>query len=390
MLLFLLAFLFINKPEELLQRGLVALQKGQLVEAKTAFEQCSHLDPGNAFAWSSLAETYRRLNEPAKAVAAARTAEKTGAGNPVVSHALAMFYTQTGEFTHAAQLEQQFAESAKADPAATERAAALYLDGGDATNAVNLAQTALETHPSPSVEDLLGRALIATGRISEGETQLKAAWKSAETDPHIAFDYAQLLLRKEDFTQAATVIDSALSADPDDPQLRLAMGVARYGQRRFDDAIVAFLQVIKIDPQIDQPYRFLGRMLDQVGEHLQEITNDFQDWAAKNPKNAKAQVLLAKARLAADSKDATAEGLLRKSILLDPNDWESHYELGVLLANRREWKAAAAELTRSTALDRKQSMPHYHLARVYDRLGEPDRAKAERELHEKLSGAETK
>jgi hypothetical protein len=37
-------------------------------------------------------------------------------------------------------------------------------------------------------------------------------------------------------------------------------------------------------------------------------------------------------------------------------------------------------------LDEKQAMPHYHLARVYDRLGNAEGAKAERELHEKLTG----
>ncbi len=390
MLPLLFAFFFINKPAELLERGLLALQTGQLVEARTALEECSRLDPNNAYAWSSLAETYRRLNESSKAAAAAKTAEKAGVGNPLVSHALAMFYTHTGEFTHAAQLEQQFAESPKADPSAMERAAALYLDGSDATNAIELARKAMEAHPSPSAQDLLGRALIATGRISEGETQLNAAWNADKTDPHIAFDLAQSLLRKEDFTQAAGVLDPALGAHPDDPQLRLAMGVARYGQRRFEDAIMAFLQVIKTDPQIDQPYQFLGKLLDQVGTHLPEITADFQQWAAKNPKSAGAQLLLAKAKLAADSKDTAAESLLRKSILLDPADWESHFELGVLLENRRDWKSAAAELTRSAELNPKQPMPHYHLARVYDRLGQPERAKTERELHEKLSGAESK
>ena len=58
-------------------------------------------------------------------------------------------------------------------------------------------QKAEQTHPSPSTEDLLGRALIVTGRAAEGEAQLKSAWENAQTDPHIAFDYAQVLLHKE-------------------------------------------------------------------------------------------------------------------------------------------------------------------------------------------------
>jgi tetratricopeptide (TPR) repeat protein len=285
-----------NQAKDLLQKGLIALQHGQLSEARLDLEDASRADAGNPYVWVSLAETYLRLSEPGKAESAASQAAKLGAGNLVVTRALGMFY----------------------------------------------------------------------------------------------FEYAQQLLRKEDFTHAADVLETALKTDSQNPQLVLALGVARYGQRRFEDAILEFLQVIKIDPSVEQPYLFLGRILDQAGSHLAEITKDYQDWAAKNPTNAKAQLLLAKVLLAADARDPNAEDLLRRSIALDGSDWESHYELGVLLAGKHEYQAAAAELTRSIELDPKQAMTHYHLARVYDRLGEPDRAKAERDIHQRLTGAATK
>ncbi len=291
-MLFLLLLLLASDPKALLRQGLVALQHNQLTEARSALEEASRLDPRNPYVWSSLAETYLRLNEPDKAESSAAEAGKWGATNPVVTRALGMFY----------------------------------------------------------------------------------------------FKDAQQLLRKEDFTHAADVLETALKSDANNTQLVLALGVARYGQRRFDDAIVEFLQVIKIDPSIEQPYLFLGRILDQAGSHLPEITKDYQDWAAKNPTNAKAQLVLAKALLAANARDPKAEDLLRRSIALDGNDWESHYELGVLLAVKHQYPAAAAELTRSIELDPKQAMTHYHLARVYDRLGEPDKAKAEREVHQRLTG----
>jgi Flp pilus assembly protein TadD len=198
------------------------------------------------------------------------------------------------------------------------------------------------------------------------------------------FEFGQQLLQKQDFTQAADVLSRGLRANAKDPQLVLALGVARYGQRRFDDAAVAFLQVIQIDPRIEQPYLFLGKMLDQAGTHLEKITKAFEAWAASNPQNAEAQLLLAKARLVGDSQDASAELLLRRSLSLSANNWEAHYELGVLLAAKRNYRDAAVELSRASELDPKQPMPHYHLARVYDRLGEAERAKAEREVHQAL------
>jgi tetratricopeptide (TPR) repeat protein len=327
LLLSLLLLFLVSAPNQaaaLLQQGLLALQHGQLSEAQQALEQASRLDPNNAYAWASLAETYLRLKQPQQASAAAQTAEKVGSGNAVVSHALAIFYTESG----------------------------------DPVRAFALAQTAEKQQPSPANQHLLAQT---------------------------AFEYAQVLLRKQDFTHAADIVNSAMQADPRNAQLTLALGVARYGQRRFEDSVQAFLNVIHIDPAIEQPYLFLGRMLDQAGPHLGEIRALYETWASKNPQNAKAQLLLAKALLASDSHDQRAEGLLRRSIELNPKDWEPHYELGVLLASKHQYPQSAAELTRSIELDPKQSMPHYHLARVYDRLGQPERAKAERQLHERLT-----
>ncbi len=181
------------------------------------------------------------------------------------------------------------------------------------------------------------------------------------------------------------MIESALSAHEQDPQLTLALGVARYGQRRFDEATTAFLKVIQLDPSVEQPYLFLGRTLESAGEHLPEITKDYEAWAAREGGNAKAQLLLAKALLAADHRSARAQALLQKSIELDGSDWEAHYQLGLTLADKRDWKAAAAELNRSIELNPKEPLPHYHLARVYDRLGQGERAEAERKLHQQLT-----
>jgi tetratricopeptide (TPR) repeat protein len=319
--------LFLTDPSQaasLLQQGLVALQHGQLEQAEGALEEASKADPKNAYVWSSLAETYLRQKRPQQASAAAKTAEKIGSGDPVVCHALAMYYSEAGE----------------------------------SARAFALAQSAEKQQASPVNRELLAQT---------------------------AFNYAQVLLRQQDFTRAADTLSSALQADPRNAQLTLALGVARYAQRRFEDSVVAFLKVIQIDPTVEQPYIFLGRMLDQAGTHLGDITNACETWASRDTHNAKAQLILAKALLASDVRNERAEGLLRRAIALDPEDWEAHYEIGVLLANKHQYQQSATELGRSIELDPKQPMPHYHLARVYDRLGQPEQAKTERELHERLT-----
>ncbi len=325
LLFVLLLFLDPNQAQSLLQRGLIALQHGQLTEARENLEQASHADPKNAYIWTSLAETYLRLKQQQDAQTAASEAEQLGATNPVISHALAMFYS----------------------------------DSGNRERAYAFAESAEKQQPSAANRDLLAR---------------------------MTFEYAQMLLRQQDFTRAAEILSSASGENPRNAQLTLALGVARYGQRRFEDSITEFLKVIDIDPEIEQPYVFLGRMLDQAGPRLDAITKHCEAWAARNPQDAEAQLVFAKALLESDSSNQKAETLLRRSIALDPKNWEAHYELGILLAGKHEYKEAAAELTRSIELNPKEPMPHYHLARVYDRLGQPEQAKAEREIHARLTG----
>ena len=283
------------------------------------------------------------------AAAAAETAEKKGGGNPVVCHALAMYYSEAGQFSKAAVLEQRYVENGNADKDAVGRAAGWYLKAGNAAAALPLAE------------------------------------QSARSDPKTAYEWSQAFLEHQDFTPAAELTESALQSFPGDLQLTLALGVARYGQRRFDDAIAIFLKIIQTDSKINQPYIFLGRMLDQTGSKLPEVTADYRKWADQEPGNSKAWLLLGKALLTGDSRDPSVEPLFRKSIALDPNEWESHYELGVLLAGKRQYPEAAEELTHSIELSFEQPAPHYQLSRVYDRLGYPDRAKAERDIHQKLT-----
>lgn len=382
--------MFLAEPRQagsFLQQGLAALQRGHLQEARENLETASKLEPANPYAWTSLAETYLRLKDRQRASTAAETAERLGSQDPVVCHALAMYYSETGEFGKAAQLEQRFAESPKSDPDATARAAGLYLNAGETESALRLARKSVTQQVSAAHENLLGRTLVASGQLTEGTQHLGKARELAPRDPKIAFDYAQALLRKEDFSAAADVVGSALEAHPDDAQLVLGMGVARYGQRRFEDSIVLFLRVIRLDPAIQQPYVFLGRMLDQAGSHLSEITQAYRTWARREPRDAKASLLLAKALLASGGNDKEAGILLHRSIAIDDRSWESHYELGVLQVKKRDYQAALTELTRSVDLEPNQPTTHYQLARVYDRLGLPEKAKSEREIHEKLASA---
>src|SRR5262249_21946614 len=126
----------------------------------------------------------------------------------------------------------------------------------------------------------------------------------------------------------------------------------------FEDAIDSFLKTIQTDPSVEQPYLFLGRMLDQAGQRLTEITKDYRAWNRKQPSNCQSSFLLAKALAASGGEPSIIGDLLRRSIRLKADFWESHLELGLLLSKQRKFSEAAAELVRSASLNPKEPLPH--------------------------------
>jgi tetratricopeptide (TPR) repeat protein len=264
-----------------------------------------------------------------------------------------------------------------------------------------LAQTYRKLHKLPAAqtatknaEAFADDAIVLNGLafyFSEAGDYTKAAEMGAraiEKNPYqesYYFDLAQLHLRQQNFAAALETLDRGRKNFDRSAQLNLAAGVSYYGLRRFPEAIDAFLRTIQLDPGAEQPYVFLGRVVDQAEDKLPQITAAFAAFAASAPENYFSSFLYGKA-LALQQSDR-AETLLRKSIAHNREFWESHFQLGVLLEHRGKLEEAAAEMRRGVDLNPGDPVSHYRLARLYERLGRSADARAELELHAKLSSS---
>jgi tetratricopeptide (TPR) repeat protein len=236
-----------------------------------------------------------------------------------------------------------------------------------------------------SGHERLGRAYEAEGDLEKAAAEYEQAIRLSPYEESYYFEAAHAYLLRQQFDPAVQILERGCKVFDKSAQLELALGVAYYGERRFAEAANAFLRTIDIAPEIQQPYIFLSKMLDQAVNRLPEILLRFEAWATANPKDALAQFVYARGLLVSGGDQAKAEKLLRGSIGLKGDQWESHYELGVLLEKQRRLQEAAAELERSVAINPSQADVHYHLSRVYDRLGQPEKAAAQRGIHERLT-----
>jgi tetratricopeptide (TPR) repeat protein len=373
-----------------LRQGLVALDRNDLVHAREFLERAAKLDPRSAVVWVALAQTYLKSGQRDMAVEAAGRAEQFGTDTPAVQHALALFYAGTGDLARAAGWERRFAATPGAGAQAAANAAALSLEAGQPEQAVKWAEAALRGGDTAEAHHLLGKAYQAAGRPDSALPELRRAFERAPAQEVLLSDFGQALLEHGDFAEALTVLEKGHRQFAKNPQIALAYGVACYAQRRAEESVSAFLEVIRLDPTVEQPYLFLGRILEHAGGRLPEIIASYAAWEKKAPRNYLPVFLHAKALAASSNPDALEiETRLRRSIDLNGAFWESHFELGALLSSQSKWPEAERELSRSIALNPGQTRPHYELARVYLRMGKPDLARAERAEYERLKTAET-
>jgi len=372
-----------------LRQGLVALSRNDLVHAREFLEKAAKADPRSAVVWVALAQTYLKSGQKDLAAKAAASAEQFGADTAPAQHALAMFYVGTGDLAKAAVWERRFAASPGAGAPAAANAAALSLEAGQPEDAVKWAETAVRGADTPAAHHLLGKAYQAAGRPDSALPELRRAFERAPAQEVFLSDLGQALLNRGDFAEALALLEKGQRQFPRNPQIALAYGVACYAQRRPVEAVSAFLQVIRLDPSVEQPYVFLGRILEHAGGRLPEVVASYAAWEKRAPRNYLPVFLHAKALAASSTPDASeVEARLRRSIALNGAFWESHLELGALLAKQSKLPEAQRELSRGIELNPAQSRAHYELARVYLRLGTPDQARAERAEYERLRTAE--
>jgi tetratricopeptide (TPR) repeat protein len=224
-----------------------------------------------------------------------------------------------------------------------------------------------------------GGAVPSTGPARAVVELQEAIRKDPGNENHYT-DLGNLLLRTQNFEAAITVLEYARPRFPESAQVPLSLGVAYYGQRRFADAIDAFLQAAKLAPDAEQPHLFLGRLLEHAANRMDDVKERFSAFAKAQPDNASAHLLLGKA-----IQDA---GELRKAIALDPRNWEAHFELGGVLEQVPDYPAAIAEYEKAAMLAPKKPEPPYRLFRLYSRTRQTAKAEAARSKHEALAAAE--
>ncbi len=325
----LLLFASVSSFDDSLRAGLAALERGDLAAAQSNLEAACKLasrdnPTGAARAWAALAEAYGRMHKDAEAEEAAGKAATLAPDDSAVLQSLAVYYEETDQTLKAARFAAKYSARVPQNGDALERGIELY------------------------------------------------------------FEAARLLLDRQKFAEAVVILEEGVASLPKSAQLEMALGVTYVGLRRFDDAAGAFLNTMEFAPEMEQPYTFLGKILDRIPGLLPRVTQRFAEYESAHPTSSLAWLLHAKALDAQSMEPDLALRLLEKSIALNPSNAAAHFEAGTVLDRLQRFADAAVEFEKAIVITPTDPALHDRLARDYDRIGRHEAAAAERQKYMQL------
>ena len=260
---------------------------------------------------------YQEIGQPDKAVAAFEDARKLAPGDPAIAGYLI-----------------------EANIAAKKYGAA-----------VDVAKTALAQHPHDlRLTRLEAQALRHSGKADAGIALLEEVVKHHADDPIAYVTLAQAYSDADRGGQAVTVLQNAQGRFPNDDAIAFELGTVFDKQKKFADAESAFRQVLSRDPENAIALNYLGYMLAERGERLDESVTYLKKALLAEPENPSYLDSLGWAYFKSDKLDLAEANLKRAADQLKTNSViQEHY--GQVLFKLGRFDDAIAAWTRALAGD---------------------------------------
>ena len=194
------------------------------------------------------------------------------------------------------------------------------------------------------------QALGHTGKADEGIAMLESAVGSHGDDPFAYIALSQAYSDADRGPQAVKVLQDAQAKFPQDNAIAFELGSAFDKQKKFADAEAAFRQVLAREPENAAALNYLGYMLAERGERLDESVNYLKKALQMEPENGSFLDSLGWAYYKSERLDLAEDTLRRAAEQLKANSViQDHY--GDVLFKLGKFNDAIAAWTRALAGD---------------------------------------
>lgn len=279
------------------------------------------------------------------------------------------------------------------------------LESGKVAEAETKTRDYLRTHPnSADAHFLLGYVLFrkvqnaayelintsANGsvakKVTSNEADLKASLaeftEGARYNPPNAFDLKIVALDYvllNDYPDADKWLTRSLTQNPSDTEAWYYLGRTKYNENRFEEAVSAFQQYLKLDPKSVKGEDNLGLAFQGMGK-TQEAISAYRtaiSWQKEKLDQDSGPFINLGSLLLDQNQPQNALPYLQQAVYLSPRETRAHEELGKAYERLSELSKAQSEFESAVELAPGNFRLHYVLGRIYQKEGQTQKAKAE-------------
>ena len=252
------------------------------------------------------------------------------------------------------------------------------------------AQSLLRGHDTAEVHHLLADVDEKLGDPLEAVRQYQRAAELDPSEPYL-FDWGAELLLHHAPEPALDVFGRGHKIFPQSARMLIGMGASSFALGNYDQAVESVCRASDLAPANSVPYIFLGKM-DRIGSiSSAALAERLGRFAQLHPESAEANYYYAaalwKRRRGSQVQDLRiqVESLLKNAIRLGPKFPAAFLQLGILYSDEREFQKAIGEYEQAIQSDPQEPEAHYRLAQAYRQVGQPEKAKIETDIYERLA-----
>jgi tetratricopeptide (TPR) repeat protein len=205
---------------------------------------------------------------------------------------------------------------------------------------------------------------------------------SAPRTEKLAIDLSRAFGQMNYLDQANQVLSDALNRTPGSVPLASALTVVLVKQLRYQDAINLLQNTVQKNPGNFEAELQLFRLL-VLTNHINLARPMAPKLLAKRPHDPEVLYLNGIVeRILGNYADSKAH--LEEAVNLDPNFFNSRYNLGMVLVFLKEWKEAAEQLQKAIDFGATEPQVHFELAKALRGLGQMEQATDEMKKYQAL------
>ena len=263
---------------------------------------------------------------------------------------LGFAYQELGQHDKAIATFEQARRLAPKDPAVAGYLVEANIAAKKYGAAVDVARAAAADHP----DDLRLLRLVARAprywQAEQGHFPARRALKKHADEPTAYVALAQVYAEADRGAQAVKLLQEAQAKFPSDTAVSFELGAAFDKQKKFAESEAAFRQLLARDPENAAALNYLGYMLAERGERLDESVTYLKKALQLEPENGSFLDSLGWAYFKADKLDLAEDSLRRAADQLQTNSViQEHY--GEVLFKLGRLDEAIAAFTRALAGD---------------------------------------